>query len=561
MIAFRRNDAAEAQALLDKALERDEKHANSLVLQSRLKAGQGDVQAALKAIGDIDKLKDWRSVLGAGNVLFRAGRYKQAHRLHQKAVQLMNAAGSVPDQARQEAEHELQRSRAEILCLGFGDSIRSLALEAQRKKLSAKVTEIHGKDISVDLFQAPDGKTRLEMHYRQPPLRWLQPFRGLVIHDLQAGLSQVDSFEPLRGMLLRSLCCHYSSQVSDSMITRVKDLSPLRGMMLDSFRFGGPVPDLDALSGMPLTHLTLTNMSKLTDIGGLKGLPLKELQLSNAPKLTDLSPLAGLSLNRLILVQPKGDLSGLAETRVEQLEISKWATDTMPGFFRNMSLKSLRLNSVTIPDFSFLKGMKLEVLHMEHTRFSTRSGDLTLLDGMPLKTLKVAASSVRSLKGIERAPLTSLEIGFSPVSDLTPLSGLPLTSLICIKCPVSDITPLKGLPLLSLNLGGTRVTDLTPLIGMRLTSLQLDGCPVTDLSALKGIPLTNLSLSGSKVTDLSPLKGIPLTNLNLSRTEVADLTPIADMPLTGLHANGVILTPESKAIVKQLKERGCKVRL
>jgi len=76
------------------------------------------------------------------------------------------------------------------------------------------------------------------------------------------------------------------------------DLSPLKGMQLTEFGFGGnPVSDMSPLEGMPLTVLWCMN-SKVRDLSPLRGMPLTVLGLDGT-EVSDLSPLKGMPLQTL----------------------------------------------------------------------------------------------------------------------------------------------------------------------------------------------------------------------------------------------------------------------
>jgi hypothetical protein len=99
-------------------------------------------------------------------------------------------------------------------------------------------------------------------------------------------------------------------------------------------------------------------------------------------------------------------------------------------------------------------------------------------------------------------------------ADLSMLKGLQLTGVEIAACAVADHAPLQGMPLTRLSCGHTFVKDLSPLKGMKLTALSCVATEVKDLSPLQGMPLTHLDCGQTKVTDLSPLRGMPLKVLN-----------------------------------------------
>jgi hypothetical protein len=120
--------------------------------------------------------------------------------------------------------------------------------------------------------------------------------------------------------------------------------------------------------------------------------------------------------------------------------------------------------------------------------------DLTLLKGMPLKSLNGSLTSV---------------------SDLTPLSGMPLTDLFLDNTFISDLSPLEGMSLKVLNCSYSKVSSLAPLKRMHLRVLWCNHTQIADLSPLKGMPLEWITIHGTNVSDLSPLMGMPLTQIFL----------------------------------------------
>jgi hypothetical protein len=75
-------------------------------------------------------------------------------------------------------------------------------------------------------------------------------------------------------------------------------------------------------------------------------------------------------------------------------------------------------------------------------------------------------------------PLQYLNLGHVPVSDLSLLKDMTtLHTLVLDDTLVTDLSVLKGLPLKSLRIQSTRVSDLSPLQGMPLEELWLNPPP------------------------------------------------------------------------------------
>jgi len=222
-----------------------------------------------------------------------------------------------------------------------------------------------------------------------------------------------------------------------------------------------------------------------------------------------------------------------------------------------MTLTKLDCHSTRVCDLTPLKGIPLT----EFDCYNTRVSDLGPLSGMPLRNLNCRFTRVKALGPLEGMPLEVLACSSTGVSDLSPLKGMLLTSLDCSRSSVSDLRPLAGMPLTTLNCYYTGVGDLGPLRGMPLTRLNCGSTGVRDLRPLAGMRLTTLDCEDTQVSDLGPLAGMPLGYLNCQGTHVRDFGPLAGMPLALLNVRHPKqqLTPESLALIKRLKEQGCRV--
>ncbi len=231
------------------------------------------------------------------------------------------------------------------------------------------------------------------------------------------------------------------------------------------------------------------------------------------------------------------DLSALEGLPISHLSLAHTkALDIAP--LRRMPLLSLDLTDTPVRSLEPLAGLPLTSLRLAGTRVE----DLTPLSTLPLEELDISDTAVTDLTPLERLPLTSLRLARTRVQDLAVLVGMPLTTLSLAGTRVLDLIPLKGMKLADLDATGTLVADLAPLTGMRLTALHLAGTRVTDLSPLAGMPLTVLTITGTAVADIAPLKGMALTALDLSGLPLNDLSPLVGMPLTWLDLHRSPLT-------------------
>jgi hypothetical protein len=62
-----------------------------------------------------------------------------------------------------------------------------------------------------------------------------------------------------------------------------------------------------------------------------------------------------------------------------------------------------------------------------------------------------------------------------------------LNTLICNDTPVADLSVLKGLPLKSLRMSRTKVSDLSPLQGLPLKQFWIDYQPERDAEVLRSL--------------------------------------------------------------------------
>lgn len=176
--------------------------------------------------------------------------------------------------------------------------------------------------------------------------------------------------------------------------------------------------------------------------------------------------------------------------------------------------------------------------------------DLALLRGLPLTSLDLEGSSVRSLDGLRGMALQCLDINGLDVrdGDLENLKGMPLVSLsMRYLGNVTDegLQYLGGMPLADLNLQDCRMVTGAGFVNLRgslLTDLNLCGCVLLEDESLRHLcemPLSILELDNCyKLTyeGLRSLKCMPLTSLNLGdfRCERTDegLAFLQGLPLT-----------------------------
>ena len=167
-----------------------------------------------------------------------------------------------------------------------------------------------------------------------------------------------------------------------------------------------------------------------------------------------------------------------------------------------------------------LKGLPLRFLDLG---FCESISDLSVVAGMPLKTLILEGTSVADLSPISGMSLEVLYLQDTPVTDLSVISGMPLRELNLKNVRVSDAAPFTQLPLSTLWLPGTEVADISPLQLLSLESLDIQDTPVSDLRALaKMTSLKRLNIAGTQVTDVKPITGLRLHRIILTPDRITD---------------------------------------
>jgi serine/threonine protein kinase len=233
------------------------------------------------------------------------------------------------------------------------------------------------------------------------------------------------------------------------------------------------------------------------------------------------------------------DEDGFFTVDLHGLQNGRQVTDI--SMLRGMPIKSLDLGLSLVTDLRPLAGMPLRVLNLDKTPVT----DLAPLHGLPLVDLDLRETKVTDLAPLQGLPLERLNLyGVRGVRDLTPLAGMPLSELDCyLAVEIADISPLKGMKLGRLVLQGTKVANISVVRGMPLTRLSLGGTPIRDFESLRGMLLESFQAQASPFfSDLSLLRGMPLKDLSLSDCRVATLELLRGMKLQKLDIRGLVIT-------------------
>jgi serine/threonine protein kinase len=361
VVASERKDYPAARAHLDAALRLDPAHAPSRLLHASVLAMTGDLAKWETLVAEADRSTDWKALAAAGDALYAAERHAASAKAYQKALALMERDSAIAASVRADLKDKAERVTACLKMRGTLAATRNLPVEEQARRIEATLKEIYGL-----------GSCAVE--------------QGLISGiDLGGGADRVRWLDPLKGIPLKSLACHY---------TRVGDLGPLKGMPLTNLQCwnNGGISDYSPLVGMPLTKLGCGSNPILKDLSFLKGMRLKELYCGWS-QVSDLEPLRGMPLKKLSC--------GVSAVR-----------DLTP--LLGMPLKELGCGSTRVSDLGPVRGLPLELLDCGYTVVT----DLGPLKGMTLKSLNIEATAV---------------------NDLTPLRGMRLEDLVLP--PKKQLTP------------------------------------------------------------------------------------------------------------------------
>jgi len=321
----------------------------------------------------------------------------------------------------------------------------------------------------------------------------LTPLKGMPLTGLDLGYNQVSDLSSLAGMPLRWLNIER---------TKVTDLSPLTGIRLTSIALAStPVSDLSPLRGMPIENFTAQTGS-LSDISPLSDSPLTGYVRFEGSRVSDLSPLAGKQPFELWLADvPIKDFSVLRGMPMERLHIGNSAlSEDLVDIV--MSLKRLEMLSISgsVPGFERLRTHPtlkyLGHYNNDSNRYPPVAEYWRAYDKRKTEAQKNAANkiNVRTLSdGTKR-----LQIQDSAVSAIPPLDWTDVSVFVFF---------------------GTQINDLSPLRGVRLKAISFFKTPVADLEPLRGSPVVKLAFMETAVTDVGPLLDCPnLEAVSLPRT-------------------------------------------
>lgn len=396
-------DLKGAKGQIDLALAYEPRHRESILLKSQLLIAQRDWTRA-------------RAELATYLVSYPGdGEARTLHNLAKPGTE--NDSAVLFDLAA-----ALQRQRLVGLAnLLLRDVEQTVAARKKLASLYAKQLDAVWPGTGRILDVLPNGELRFRGRgFKQ--IADLSPFRGMVLHHLDLGLTPIRNLEPLQGMPLRSLSLDDCKEITD--------LSPLQGMQLETLDFSSTgVTDLTPLKEMPLQTLDM-HFTPVVDLTPLRGRSLRVLRMTHCQQVVSLRGLEGLPLEHLAL-RGCGALESLAE-------------------IRGIPLKSISIDACG------------------------KLADIQALEGMPFTTMNLTACKrIRTLEPLKGMPLTELSFDMGhEIPSLEPLRGMKLKVLVCRSKSLESIEPLRGMPLVELDLHECgKVTDLSPLKGMELKRL------------------------------------------------------------------------------------------
>lgn len=214
------------------------------------------------------------------------------------------------------------------------------------------------------------------------------------------------------------------------------------------------------------------------------------------------------------------------------------------------------------PSFTAIDAPKVLSAHELRRQLGTDERARFRRVGTEIVEVHLAGAGVQSIEALEGLPLRLLDLGFCQnIEDISVLAGMPLKTLILEGTSVADLSPLTGMSLETLHLQDTPVTDLSVLTGMPLRQLNLKGVAVSDVTPFSKMPLSTLWLLETGVSDISPLRALSLESLDLQDTMVSDLSALTHMktlqrlniagtkitdirPVTGLKLDRILLSPD-----------------
>ncbi len=356
------------------------------------------------------------------------------------------------------------------------------------------------------------------------------------------------------------------SRLEISNAGRLRDLAPLAGAPLTVLRLDGcGVRDLTPLRGMALRELHL-GRNEISDLAPLAGQPLEHLILSHT-SVSDLTPLQGAPLRHLVLYACAGvsDLAPLRQARLEHLSIG---ANNAAGAPKVVSLRPLVGQTIrhldlryvrTISDFTVLAQLRPEQLLLDGTRID----DLSPLWSLRLTQLGLGDTLVADVSPVAVHPLVRLDIPMAAVRGWSELRAN--TTLKHINgLPVADFWILRGVGERLAQSNASFTWNLRGVVeNGEVVELDCRDAQINDLSPLRGLKLRKLVAWSNRIGDGRPLRGMPLRDVNLDGNPLTDIAWLDQSPIEELrisHTRVSDLSPLRQKNLRLLHTVGSAVR-
>ncbi len=304
----------------------------------------------------------------------------------------------------------------------------------------------------------------------------------------------------------------------------VSYLSLLNNLLFATFiNVEGELPDLSALPNLKAVNIINCD---IPDIQGLDGSGILHFTYWG-DSVKDFTPLNGCAQLREAVICPWDDPAGVDlvdfhPAKLNRLEVNG-SVDRLDGVSQCAKLEELFLTNVTCTDLSFLKGLDLLRLRLEH---------------LPRLT---------SLKGLEDMwTLIQLNVhGCARLADISALDGCNSLNEVQISSDydrmyaLTDVSVLGSLPRLqTIELHGVNVRDVNFLNDLKIKKnvrlgLSLQNADYSGLEAIDTFTFLNLNTDGNYAAAAPYIAGKPVRQLMIYDGGLVDLSTLPDIPANG----------------------------
>ncbi len=378
-------------------------------------------------------------------------------------------------------------------------------------ELRAVLEKLGPRAKGIDVGVNDDGKPELGVDMDEKPD--LSVLRGLPVRNMRIcgsmpllASGEVFDLSPLAGMPLESLWIWKVplKDIAPLKTTRlnkllimgaaITDISPLKGLPLTDLNlWSTDVSNIYPLKGMRLKHLNIdsSESARVEDLTPLKGMSLESLQFHANGVTKGIEVVRGMkSLKEINETKPEEfwkEYDAAASTR-ERIAKAGLKFTKLGGSADGTI--SLWFHGDDIVDLAPLKGLPVMFLGFRDSKVS----DLRPLAGLPLLGLCIKSNALTDLSPLRETPIKELYLDSENLTDLSPLKGTKVETLSLGCQKLTELSAIRKLPLKNLYIKPCGVTDLSPLEGMSLESIEFDPERITkglealrDMKSLKRI--------------------------------------------------------------------------